>query len=158
METLRSILLDVQPRYWACTLDLKDAYFLVPIFRGHRKYLAFEYRGQHHRFRALPFGLTSAPRVFTRVAQVIVTQLRHEGLRVHAYLDDWIILGRSPRDVMLARDRAVALLQSLGFYSELGKVPSSPFSAFRFLGATLDLRNGLVFPNQKRVDSLREVT
>ena len=42
-------------------LDLKDAYYSVPINPQHRKYLRFEFK----EFTCLPNGLASAPRVFT---------------------------------------------------------------------------------------------
>jgi len=45
-------------------LNLKDAYFSVPIFSPHKKYLHFVWKGVIFQFTCLPFGL--APRVFLR--------------------------------------------------------------------------------------------
>ena len=56
---------------WAVSVDLKDAYFHMPIHRKSRRLLRFATAGNDglrvFQFRALPFGLTSAPRVFTKV-------------------------------------------------------------------------------------------
>uniref|UniRef100_A0AC34FPH7 Reverse transcriptase domain-containing protein n=1 Tax=Panagrolaimus sp. ES5 TaxID=591445 RepID=A0AC34FPH7_9BILA len=49
--------------------DLKDAYFSIPIHKKHRKYLVFRALGRLYVFRALPFGLATAPFVYTRVSK-----------------------------------------------------------------------------------------
>ena len=50
---------------WMVTIDLKDAFLLVPIVEQHRKLLRFQWREALYEFQCLPFGLMSAPRVFT---------------------------------------------------------------------------------------------
>ena len=52
---------------WMVKLDFKDAYFAVPIHQDHRKLLQFHWKGKVYQFNCLPFGLSSAPRVFTKV-------------------------------------------------------------------------------------------
>ena len=57
---------------WAVSIDLKDAYFHVPKHKKSRHLLRFAVAENDvlrvFEFRALPFGLTSAPRVFTFIA------------------------------------------------------------------------------------------
>ena len=72
METLASILLDLQKGMWMISLDLKDAYVHVPIFPSHRKFLRFaltDRQGSLHvyQWKVLPFGLATAPRLFTKL-------------------------------------------------------------------------------------------
>ncbi|KAJ8039589.1 hypothetical protein HOLleu_17357 [Holothuria leucospilota] len=76
METLAVILPSLQPRSWATSIELKDAYLHIPIHQSHHRYLAFRYKGIDYCFRALPFGLSTAPRVFTRVTRVILAFLQ----------------------------------------------------------------------------------
>jgi len=52
---------------WMCSVDLKDAYLLVAIAKQHRKYLRFVWEGITYEFTCLPFGLCSAPRIFTKL-------------------------------------------------------------------------------------------
>ena len=56
---------------WAVSIDLKYAYFHVPIHAKSKRLLRFALTDSNglrvFQFRALPFGLTSAPRVFTKV-------------------------------------------------------------------------------------------
>ena len=49
------------------SIDLKDAYLQIPIHPASRKYLRFTAGGKTWQFRALCFGLSTAPQVFTRV-------------------------------------------------------------------------------------------
>jgi hypothetical protein len=67
MVTLREIMAAVQPGDWLISLDLKDAYFHIPIKESYRKFLRFAFQGKTYQFKVLPFGATAAPRVFTQV-------------------------------------------------------------------------------------------
>ena len=51
-----------------------------------------------YQFRSLPFGLSTAPREFIKTLAPVVQLLRTQGIRVHAYLDDWIIWADSPEE------------------------------------------------------------
>ena len=73
---------------WTISLDLKEAYYHVPIHPNFRKFLGFRLGTQKYRFKALPFGLNIAPRVFTRLTNVVVARLREKGVWAVAYLDD----------------------------------------------------------------------
>lgn len=48
-------------------LDLRDAYFTVPVWINHQKYLRFLWKDTMWEFACLPYGLASAPRVFTKI-------------------------------------------------------------------------------------------
>lgn len=53
----------------ATSIDLKDAYLHIPIHRDLQTYLSFCYQEKDYSFRALLFGLATAPRVFTTVTR-----------------------------------------------------------------------------------------
>ncbi len=65
METASTIRSAIRPGDWAVSIDLQDAYLHVPIRRSSRKYLRFVSEGRCYQFTVLPFGLSTAPRVFT---------------------------------------------------------------------------------------------
>ena len=67
METLHSIMTVVSPDQWLASLDLNDVYFHVPIWSSHQNYFRFHWLGQTYQFQVLPFGMSLAPWVFTKV-------------------------------------------------------------------------------------------
>ena len=75
------------------TLDLKDAYHLISILSAHRKFLRFSFLGVLYEYCCLPFGLCSAPYVFTKIIKPILTLLREAGFQSVVYLDDFLLLG-----------------------------------------------------------------
>jgi hypothetical protein len=67
MVTSANIREVVQQHDWLASLDLTDAYLHIPMHYLSRKLLRFSVEGKAYEFRVLPFGLTTAPYVFTKV-------------------------------------------------------------------------------------------
>ena len=65
METAEVIRASLQAGEWVASIDLTDAYFHVPFHPKFQKYLRFHVQGQAYQFRALPFGIATAPLEFT---------------------------------------------------------------------------------------------
>lgn len=135
METLQSVLNAVQPADWLAALDLKDAYLHILINQKDRKFLRFKVAGKAFQFRVLPFGLSSSPRVFTKVLAPIAAIIREKGIHVYPYLDD--ILIRSPSRDKLITDIACVkqTLLEAGFIINLKKSHLVPSQNLIFLGA-----------------------
>ena len=68
METIRTSL---QAGKWVTSIDFKDAYFPIPIHSQSRKYMRFHLQSRSYQFKALPFGLSTAPMEFTVVAKEV---------------------------------------------------------------------------------------
>ncbi|KAL0183542.1 hypothetical protein M9458_019238, partial [Cirrhinus mrigala] len=88
MITLKQILSHISPGDWFFSLDLKDAYFHIQIALHHRRFLRFTFEGVAYQYTVLPFGLSLAPRTFTK------------GIRILNYLDDWLVLAQSEPELM----------------------------------------------------------
>ena len=73
---------------------LKSGYHHVEIFPGHRQYLSFSwtFSSSHtrllHFFSVLPFGISSAPYLFTKILKPLVKKWRSEGKSIVVFLDD----------------------------------------------------------------------
>ena len=65
MDTLHTITKLIEKDCFMASIDLKDAYYSVPITRKDRKYLRFLWQGNLFHFTCLPNGLSCAPRKFT---------------------------------------------------------------------------------------------
>jgi len=96
-------------------IDLKDAYFTIPIWKNYQKYLRFLWKDTLLEFLCLPFGLASAPLVFTKVLRPVVALLRKQGVRLIIYLDDILIMAESVEIAKAHANLAVNLVTSLGF-------------------------------------------
>lgn len=74
------------PGYWYATLNLRDVYFHVAKYQGHRKFLRFIVKHSHYHFTVLPFCFSAVPQVFTKCMSVVVAFLRRLGVQVYPYL------------------------------------------------------------------------
>ena len=149
METGSSIRASLQHHEWTASVDLKDAYFHIPLHRSARPYCRFMVGSQVFQFCTLPFGLCTAPREFTKLSLSILKFLRARGIKVHAYLDDWIVRGSSPDAVRRQITFTVKLLTRLGWIINWEKSDLTPRRHFAFLGMRFDLDNFLVAPEEK---------
>lgn len=60
--TTAQILESIELGEWFTSVDLKDAYFHIPICQDHSPFLHFAFQDRVYQFRVLPFGLTLSPR------------------------------------------------------------------------------------------------
>ena len=67
MEGIRTVKGLMRKGDWLTKLDLKDAYLSVPMNQAHTHLLRFQWQSQTYQFDTLPFGLSSAPYVFTKL-------------------------------------------------------------------------------------------
>ena len=112
---------------WACSIDLKEAYLQVPLSRSLRKYVSFSWHGRLYVFRTLCFGLTSAPRLFTKLLRAIVIFARTRGINVLAYLDDLLVFFQSRR--LSTNDRQISRpSKRIRVESQLRKKSPQPFA------------------------------
>ncbi len=88
METLHAMLRMIKKRDFMTKVDLTDAFLSVPVTRGHHRFLMFSWRGQLYQYNCMCFGLSSAPRTFTKLMRVLTTTLRKKRVSIGAYLDD----------------------------------------------------------------------
>lgn len=79
LDTVRSL---VRKGDWVAKIDLKDAYLTVPIHPNHQRFLRFLWQNRVFQFSCLAFGLSSAPRIFSKILRVVVAFLRERGLRL----------------------------------------------------------------------------
>ena len=112
MEGIHTLKDLVNPEEWLAKVDLKDAYFGIPIHQSHHQYLRFMYQGTHYQFQCLPFGLSSAPWVFIKTLKPALALLRDMGVRLIAYI---LVLAESKEQTRNHAEALVYLLQCLGF-------------------------------------------
>ena len=102
-------------------LDLKDAYFTIPIHTAHQPYLRFIVGQEHYQFTCLPFGLSRAPWVFTKVMKPIVIFLCARGVQMIVYIDDILLMADTAAQAKSHLEAWTFLLTGLGFIINVQK-------------------------------------
>ena len=103
---------------YMCNLDLKNAYFCVPLKKESRKYVWLQWEGTLtlYEFLCLCFGLGLAPLIFTKILKVPNSLLRRLQVRVIMYLDDMLLMSQTLEELrLMSRDKIIFLLTQLGF-------------------------------------------
>ena len=120
-------------------LDLKEAYRAIPVHPADQGLLAVRWAGSIFIDRALPFGLRSAPKIFSAVTDAMMWILHERGVQ-HAmhYLDDFLILGPAESSIC-QRDLTTSLTtcDDLGFPVAPEKT-EGPATRLTFLGIEID--------------------
>ena len=156
METPESIKLSLQQGEWVTSLDFSDAYFHIPINQVSRKYLRLHLEGQILQFQALPFGLSTAPTEFTIVVKDVKLMAQAKGIRLHQYLDDWLIRSQTKESCSYQTQALLTLCQELGWVVNLHKSELDPKQVFDFVGYRYDLNRGVVLPTPQRWQILND--
>lgn len=157
MEDYRTASKLIPHNGFMATIDLKEAYLLTPICKADRKYLRFQYlpcgsnNVETYEFTALPYGLSIAPKVFTKIMKEVVTHLRQQGFKSVVYLDDILCIGDDYEDCINNVNATIDLLQCLGFIINYDKSVLLPCQFCKFLGFNFDSRNlSISLPIDKR--------
>ena len=119
-------------------IDLKDAYLVIPIHQQYHHLLRFRWEDQDYKFICLPFGQASTPYVFTKIMRVVVTFLRNRGIRCVIYLDDLLLMNRSPLALAEHTTLMLDLLEALGFLVNYLKSHLTPSQEVEYLGFVVD--------------------
>ena len=69
--------------------DISSAFHNVKLHKDSWKYVCFEWKGKVYSFRALPFGVSSSPAIWTMVSREPMKVFRSNGVRMLHYMDDW---------------------------------------------------------------------
>lgn len=155
-ENLQSVLAATSRNCFYTSLDLRDAYFSLGIRNSDRKYLKFWWKDTLYEFTCLVFGLSTAPRVFTKVMKVVFSHIRKFGISSFFYIDDSLLqdqsFDRCLENTVVLRN----LLSSLGFRINEEKSVFIPTQRIIFLGYIIDSVEFKVFLPEEKIDKIKE--
>ena len=109
---------------------------------------------RHLPIYSLPFGLATVPLVFTNLVKEVKLIALQQEIRLHQYLDDWLIRAPSKQ---VCIEQTQKLVKDLGFVVNLKKSELIPFQRFDFLGYHFLMDMALVKPMQDRWTKLQEM-
>jgi hypothetical protein len=121
---------------------------------GHRKFLWFKWNNQIFQFKVVPFGLASAPCVFSKVLAPIAAHVLTQGAHVFPYLCDWLMqpgsLVRGNTDFNLVSSTLVKACWLINW----GKSNPDPAQERTFIGVQFRTGLNLVCLPSDRIDSI----
>ena len=140
------------------TFDLKSGYHHVDIFPEHTKYLSFSWTSsdrtaKYYSFLVLPFGLSTAPYLFTKLLKPLVKKWRCEGKAI-VFLDDGLGAGATFNLAKIASLQVHSDLLKFGFLPNEDKCRWNPCQTLTWLGSVLNMRNSSISATDKRIQSL----
>ena len=138
METLNSMLDMVQQNSWMTSVDLSDAYLVIPLLCKHSGYLKFIWRNIVYKYIVMAFGLTSAPRKFTKLLKVLLSWLCRLGHLVSMYLDDSLQVGVTFDECLYSTQVTYNFLISAGFIPNEKKSQLVPSQVITILGFVIN--------------------
>ena len=150
VDHLSSLVLSAGRGAFLVKADIKEAYRMLPIHPHDQPLLGVQWRGITYTDSALPFGLRSAPKIFSAVADALQWILVQRGVNylLH-YLDDFIFVSKSSDEAKRKMGTLVSTFASLGVPLEPTKL-EGPANCMTFLGIELDTATlQLRLPNDK---------
>ena len=123
------------------TVNISSAYHHLEMAPEATEFLGFEWEGVFYSFEVLPFGLSSAPWLFTTVMGHCSRFLRSVGTDLISYLDDLIFAADSGHAALTSAQRMLAILGKFGWLIHPTKCVGTtvPAQLFVALGTLVDL-------------------
>ena len=132
---------------WGGTADLSSAYHHIEIHGDSTSYLGFEWQGEFFYFAVLPFGISTAPWLFTTVMGHCGRFLRSPGLGLDLllYLDDLVFAAATAAGSLSAARTLLTTLRKFGWLVNEAKCTgtSEALQIFTALGTVVDLATQL---------------
>ena len=157
MESFSTIVNMVKPNCFMASIDLKDAYYSVPIAAGHQKDLKFSWEGQLYKFVCFPNDLTFCPRKFTKLLKPVNSHLRQLGHISVSHIDDSYLQGDDYEDCDNNVLDTAKLLHSLGFIIHPEKSSFIPSQIITILGFKINSILMKVFPTPEKTEKIKSL-
>ena len=139
-------------------MDIKQAYRNVPVCPTDRILLGMSWKGRVYIDKTLPFGLRSAPLLFSAIADALAWIMKMEGASiVFNYIDDYITLGKpNSTECQINLSRMTETCNKAGFPVEESK-SLGPVTCIPFLGLELDSVKLQIRLPQEKLDRLLDL-
>ncbi|KAL9969042.1 hypothetical protein ACROYT_G021206 [Oculina patagonica] len=151
----------LNPGDFMFSFDLKSGYHHVEIFPEHRQFLSFAWTfssgcTRYFEFTVLPFGLSSAPFLFTKLLKPLVKKWRSESKAIIVFLDDGLGAAADESKAKIASLQVHADLFKSGFLPNEAKCVWEPTQIITWLGTVLNTATSEISATEKRVTSLQQ--
>ena len=144
----------VEKNCFIASLDIKNAYYSIPVDASSQKYLKFIWKEQLYKFCILPNGLSPCPRWFTKLFKPPLAELRKSKHDISAYVDDIYLQDDTKENCIKNIIDTVTLLRSLGFTVHVEKSQFLPAQELDILDFTINSVNMTVSLKKEKKQQL----
>ena len=137
------------------SVNLRDAYYSVPMSVHAQKYLKFTWSGKLYKFTCLPNGLCCAPRLFKKLLKPVYSTLILKGHLSVGYIDDSYFQRKTFVACQENVTDTVNIFQDLGFTIHPEKSVLVATRKLTFLGFILDSELMRISRTAEKADSLK---
>ena len=156
MEHWGQIFPFVRKGMWAAKIDLKHAYFHLPVHASLKPYLFMQVNRTLYQFQAAPFGLSPLPFMWTQVMKTMSRLWRRKGIFCFIYLDDILLLSYSHKKLTSDVQKVLSDLLTAGLSVNVKKSQLVPTQNLEHLGFLLDLKAGFLQVPQHKLQSVHK--
>ena len=136
MNSLKDAMYLVKEGYFFTSVDLKDAYYTLPLHVDAKKYFRFLFDSTLYEFNVLVMGYSDAPRIFTKV----MSFLRDRGVMIVMYIDDALIVSPTEKQCQADTTATYAFWSSRLHY-QYREILLTTHSGNNLFGVSLKLEN-----------------
>lgn len=129
---------------WFTSIDLTDAYFHIPVYPPHWKYLRFAFQGIAY----------ESLRVFIKCTEAAVAPFMEAGIRVATYIDDCLMAAPICEEVACHKYALTRHQVYLGFQINVEKTTMMLVQHITLIGLTLDSLQAKAFLSPERVGTM----
>ena len=115
MESIKEVLDIVIPNVHMASIDLKDAFYPIPIHPEHHKYLKFVVLSKIYQYTCMSIDYGPAMHIFTKASKVPFSHLRSTRFVSVVFVDDSYLQGNNYEAFLRNIENTIELLQNLEF-------------------------------------------
>ena len=154
MGSIHNVIDIVKPGVWIAKVDLKDAFFTIPIYAPHKKYLKYVNQGIYYKFAAMPNGYDPAMRAFTEVLKPPFAVLRENRQLSVVFVDDIYLQGDTFGECQQNVWITIAFLRSLEFTLHVKRSILIPTQLMIYAGFLIDTIQMTLQITEKKADKI----
>ena len=147
----------LKPGMFLASTDIKDAFYSVLIFPGHRKYLRFIWKRKIYQFLTMPNGYIDAMQIFDKLLKPVFACLHELVYESSVYVDDSLLLTQTFQECFDNILSTISLLQELGFVIHPKKSTFVPTQKVTFLGFETDTLNMTLTLTSSKKENIRNI-
>ena len=95
MDSIKQVIHMIKPILYLGSLDIKDAFYTVSIYKLHGKKLKFMWLNEAYQFNVMPSGYVDVMRVFNKILKPLLCWLWEQSFASVVYVYDTLLAGET---------------------------------------------------------------